>query len=118
MTLQLGGFGSFGGTVLWCGVQGDVNELRALHAAVSAALESAGIAPEKRRFAAHVTLARARRPLPRAQIADWLAARQVWRSAPFAVRQLHPAGALHSVLQRYALARSGTIAPHVTPEPA
>lgn len=110
LTLQLGHFGSFGGTVLWCGVQGDVDALRALHAAVSAALESAGIAPEKRRFAAHVTLARARRPLPRALLADWCAAQQAWSSAPFAVRdfslyrsELHPAGARHRVLQCYVL---------------
>ena len=131
-TLRLGGFGSFrsgSGTVLWCGVQGDVDALRALHAAVSAALESAGITPEKRRFAAHVTLARARRPLPRAPLADWCAAQfdgqKEWRSAPVAVRhfflfrsELHPAGARHSVLQRYALAPSGTMAPYDSPEPA
>ena len=109
-TLQLGRFGSFGGTVLWVGVQAEVDALRTLHAAISVALESAGIAPEKRRFAAHLTLARARRPLPRPLLADWCAAQQAWRSTPFAVRnfalyrsELHPAGARHSVLQRYAL---------------
>ncbi|MBQ9578746.1 MAG: RNA 2',3'-cyclic phosphodiesterase [Ottowia sp.] len=128
-TLQLGRFGSFGGTVLWCGVQGELDALRALHTAISAALQSAGIAPEKRRFAAHVTLARARRPQSheqvRAQLADWCAAQQLWRSVPFSVRdfalyrsELHPAGARHSVLRRYTLAPSGTIALHDAPKPA
>ncbi|MBQ6657028.1 MAG: RNA 2',3'-cyclic phosphodiesterase [Ottowia sp.] len=109
-TLRLGGFGSFGGTVLWVGVQAEVDALRALHAAISAALENAGIAPEKRRFAAHVTLARARRPLPRALLRAWVDAQQAWRSPPFAVRdfalyrsELLPAGARHSVLQHYVL---------------
>ena len=108
--LQLGRFGSFGSTVLWCGVQGELDALRALHSAISAALENAGIAPEKRRFAAHVTLARSRRPLPRALLRAWVDAQQAWRSTPFAVRdfalyrsELLPAGARHSVLQRHAL---------------
>lgn len=108
--LRLAGGGSFGGTVLWCGVQGEVDALRALHTAVSAALEDAGIAPEKRRFAAHLTLARARRPLPREALATWLAAQRAWSGTPFDVRdftlyrsELHPVGARHSVLRRYAL---------------
>ncbi len=113
--LRLARFGSFGGTVLWVGVQeegdgADRSALRALHAAVSTALERAGVPPERRRFAAHLTLARARRPLPHALLADWCTAQQTWRSAPFAVRhfflyrsELLPQGARHSVLRRYTL---------------
>ena len=109
-SLRLQNFGNFGGTVLWCGVNDEKGSLSALHTAISAALEHAGITPEKRRFSPHLTLARARRPLPRKACAAWLAAHEGWSSPPFAVRhftlwhsELHPAGARHTPVQRWTL---------------
>ncbi|WP_309120085.1 RNA 2',3'-cyclic phosphodiesterase [Paenibacillus sp.] len=61
--LSLGGFGTFGRgraapDILWCGVAGGTDELRALHARVDAAAASCGVARDTRPFRAHITAAR------------------------------------------------------------
>jgi RNA 2',3'-cyclic 3'-phosphodiesterase len=59
--LRLSGLGSFGGRrarVLWAGVEGDVESLRALQAQVDAAVSRLGFARELRPFSPHLTLAR------------------------------------------------------------
>ncbi|WP_166347039.1 RNA 2',3'-cyclic phosphodiesterase [Phytoactinopolyspora limicola] len=59
MSLRLGGAGQFGGTVLWVGIRGDVEELRRLAAATVAAGRRLGLGRrEPRRYRPHVTLAR------------------------------------------------------------
>lgn len=50
--------------VLWAGLADRQGRLRAIAAAVQAALEPLGFEPEKRAFHAHVTLARLRQPGP------------------------------------------------------
>jgi 2'-5' RNA ligase len=64
MRLRLGQVGSFMGPgrtlrVLWCGVEGETEELVRLAATVNDACAEAGFEPEKRPFAPHLTLARA-----------------------------------------------------------
>ena len=61
LELALRGAGSFGRSVLWCGVHGDAPALRRLAARCTAAGRRTGIAMEERPFRAHLTLGRARR---------------------------------------------------------
>lgn len=83
--MEIGGLGTFGSPrhprVVWLGIESA--GLRALHAAVEAALREAGWQPEAREFAPHLTLGRIERPQePRrfAETADrlrgWAAERQ------------------------------------------
>ncbi|MBI4216878.1 MAG: RNA 2',3'-cyclic phosphodiesterase [Chloroflexi bacterium] len=62
--LQLGGLGAFPAVgsprVVWVGVGGEVESLRALQAAVEAALWPLGFPPERRPFSPHLTLGRMR----------------------------------------------------------
>lgn len=66
LRLGAGGGGSFGSRgrprVLWADVRGDVAALQALQADVARALEPLGLAPERRPYTAHLTLARAKDP--------------------------------------------------------
>ena len=63
-SLQLAGTGVFGGNkphTLWVGVERDPDLIQ-LHDKIELALIRVGLAPEPRRFAPHVTLARLREP--------------------------------------------------------
>src|SRR5579862_1898868 len=85
-TLQLAGTGVFGGNrphALWVGVERDP-DLARLRDRIEQALVRAGLAPEQRKFAPHVTLARLRDP-PLAALADFLAANARFRAEPLAV---------------------------------
>jgi 2'-5' RNA ligase len=69
--------------VLWAGVE-PLDELRELHHRVASVLRRAGVPPEERKFAPHVTLARLRgTPLPR--LLDFLRRHAELRSEPFVV---------------------------------
>ena len=86
-TLQLAGTGFFGGNkphTLWAGVERDP-DLVVLHDKIEHALIRAGIAPEPRRFAPHVTLARLRDPAP--GLGHFLAAHARFRADPLPVEQ-------------------------------
>ena len=64
MSLALSGVGRFDQRALWVGCQGDVSAMHALARSVAAAGRRTGAAAEEgRRFRAHVTLARAPRPV-------------------------------------------------------
>lgn len=84
MTLAFTGGGRFGSRVLWAGVTGDLEHLRALAQSVAAASRRAGVAIDKRTQRPHVTLARSRttsadlRPLV-AALGDYEG--PTWRSA-------------------------------------
>jgi 2'-5' RNA ligase len=86
---------------LWAGVApGDA--LRALHRKIDQACVRAGLAPERRAYAPHVTLAR----LPRGagaetEVERWLAAEAALASAPFALS--------HLVLYESHLGRDGAL---------
>lgn len=60
--LSLGSFGSFGRgrapSILWCGLGGGTDSLRALHERVEDAAAACGVAKEMRPFRAHITVAR------------------------------------------------------------
>jgi len=87
-TLQLAGTGIFGGNrphALWVGVERDP-ELVRLRDKIEHALIRTGLAPEQRRFAPHVTLARLR-DSPPDQLGDFLAAHAQFRARPLPVEQ-------------------------------
>lgn len=69
--LELAPAGTFGpaarSSVLWLGVGGDLDGLRALAERVDAAVERAGLPPDGGRFRPHLTLARVRRQATGAQ---------------------------------------------------
>jgi 2'-5' RNA ligase len=85
-TLQLAGTGIFGGDrphTLWLGAERHPDLVR-LHDKIEQALIRTGLAPEPRRFAPHVTLARLRDPAPDG-LGHFLAAHARFRAAPLAV---------------------------------
>ncbi len=90
-TLSLAGVGHFPPRgvprVLWAGVERS-DALAALHERVERALVRAGVEPERRRFAPHVTLARLRGTPTRA-VGSFLVAHGLYRSPPFAVDAFH-----------------------------
>jgi 2'-5' RNA ligase len=61
-TLKLSGLGTFGKSsapsILWAGIEGEMNPLRMLQKNVESALESLGFVPEQRAYNPHITLAR------------------------------------------------------------
>ena len=71
--LALGAPGTFGGRrgprVLWVDVEGELQPLQQLQAAVERELAAAGFAPEEREFSPHLTLARVPQP-PRPGLAE------------------------------------------------
>jgi 2'-5' RNA ligase len=84
--LQLAGTGVFGGNrphTLWVGVERDP-ELILLHDRIELALIRIGLAPEPRRFAPHVTMARLRDPVLD-MLGHFLAAHARFRADPLPV---------------------------------
>jgi RNA 2',3'-cyclic 3'-phosphodiesterase len=85
--LQLAGTGVFGGgdkpRSLWIGVERGP-ELVALRDKIEQALIRAGLPPEPRKFAPHVTLARVRNP-PIDQLGEFLAVHARFRAEPLPV---------------------------------
>lgn len=87
-TLQLAGAGTFGGDKprqLWVGVEREP-ALGALQGKIEQALMRAGLPPEPRKFAPHVTLARLREPR-RIEIQAFLAAHAQFRAEPLRVER-------------------------------
>ena len=85
-TLQLAGTGVFGGNrphILWVGVERDP-DLILLHDRIELALIRIGLAPEPRRFAPHVTMARLRDPVLD-MLGHFLAAHARFRADPLPV---------------------------------
>jgi RNA 2',3'-cyclic 3'-phosphodiesterase len=73
--LRLGQVGSFGPKraprVLWVGLEGDLDALGRLHAALAAGLRHGGYPVEDRPFAPHITLARRRESAGRDPLPGW-----------------------------------------------
>lgn len=81
--LALAGVGQFGMRMLWAGVARN-EALLHLHDKIESALVRLGLAPEARRYAPHVSLARLKGTSePRLQA--YLAEHALFRAAPFAV---------------------------------
>ena len=87
--LVLSQVGHFGAArkerLLWAGVESN-SALLDLHERVSAALRSAGLPPDSRKFTPHVTLARLKRA-PADRIAEFEATYNLFRAGPFPVRR-------------------------------
>lgn len=90
-TLALRGVGHFPPRgeprVLWAGLDRS-DALRSLHDKVETVLVRAGVEPERRKFAPHVTLARLRGTPARA-VGSFIAFNGLFRSEPFTVREFH-----------------------------
>jgi 2'-5' RNA ligase len=86
-SMVMAGVGTFekGGRVsaLWAGVERNP-ALEHLQGKIETALQRAGLARERRRFAPHVTLARLDNA-PEAKLAAWVQAHNLFRSAPVQV---------------------------------
>ena len=109
LTLSLEGVGFFGEGpeihAVWAGVA-DNDRLRVLAGRCEAAARRAGLAPDKRGYRPHVTLAYLRRPDP-AQVAAWVQSHALLRSPPFEVTRFGLySSANTSEGSRYALERS------------
>ena len=85
--LRFDGLGSFGGRkprALWAGIDAS-GPLIGLQRAHERAARAAGLAPESRNFAPHVTLARLRGPKA-SMVANYLETRSPFNSEPFEVQ--------------------------------
>ena len=109
--LSLDGIGSFDRkgqpVTLWAGLHPH-EPLRELHKKVDQAVQRSGMEPERRAFHPHITLARLKPGS--GPIAPLLEQSGGLKSAPFEVRNfglyesdLTPAGAIYSLVERYAL---------------
>ncbi|NIA71066.1 RNA 2',3'-cyclic phosphodiesterase [Pelagibius litoralis] len=108
-SLTLSGLGQFGGDrrlrALWAGVEPN-EALDHLQAKIETALQRAGLAPEKRKFKPHVTLARFKAN-PGERLQDYIVERSLFRAEPFEVTEF--------VLYSSYLAHKGAIyAPEAT----
>lgn len=91
---------------VWVGVQ-DASAVTALHAKVERAVAAAGVDPDRRNFAPHVTLARLRNA-PEKKVAEFLAHHSLFAAPAFTVDALtvmssirSPGGSKYKVERRY-----------------
>jgi RNA 2',3'-cyclic 3'-phosphodiesterase len=122
--LGVAGAGSFGSSrhprVLFCALDGDVERLVALQADLSRELGSVGYEPEKRAYAPHVTLARARDPKGDAALARCVEALHETAFGRVSIGEivlyrsdLSPRGARYTPLERVPLAKRGPRGPEI-----
>jgi 2'-5' RNA ligase len=95
--------------VLWVGVERSP-ELQGLKRRIDRVLKVAGLPPDPRKYAPHVTLARIRGPLSPARVGTYLMRHSLYSSAPFAVSSFHlfsswlrPEGAEYQIEASYDL---------------
>ena len=85
--VTVAGAGHFGSRrhvrAIWLGVE-NCPPLETLYSRIESALVRAGLAPEGRKYAPHVTLGRLKEGAPR-EVRDWLAANSLFRAVPFTV---------------------------------
>jgi RNA 2',3'-cyclic 3'-phosphodiesterase len=74
--------------VLWVGVEKSL-ELQRLKRRIDRVLDDAGLAPDARKFAPHVTIARIRGPLSPAGLGTYLMRHSLYRSEAFPVSSFH-----------------------------
>lgn len=93
--------------VIWVGVRGDLEPLRALHRRVEDALEPLGFAKENRPFRAHLTIGRVKGRRHIKSLQDMLVAQQAYQGVAFDVSEvvlyksdLKPDGAQYTPLKR------------------
>jgi len=111
--VRLGGFGAFPDfrrpRVFWVGITGGIDPLRALVLAVEDQLASLGFEREGRKFSAHITLGRIKRP-GNYDLLHTAAQNTQYTSEPFTVSSvevmksvLSPQGAQYSVFESFSL---------------
>jgi len=95
--------------VLWVGVEKSA-ELQGLKRRIDRVLKAAGLPPDPRKYAPHVTIARIRGPLSPAGVGTYLMRHSLYRSPPFAVSSFHlysswlrPEGAEYQIEASYDL---------------
>ena len=95
--------------VLWVGVEKS-QELQRLKRRVDRALKAVGLAPDPRKYAPHVTIARIRGPLSPTRVGTYLMRHSLFRSEPFMVSSFHlfsswlrPEGAEYQIEASYEL---------------
>ena len=93
---------------LWVGVDDPSGALPTLRRRIERALAETGLPPERRKFAAHVTLGRFRGPPPEERLASYLFRRNLFRTERFPVSsfglyssQLRPEGSLYTLEAEY-----------------
>lgn len=117
--LQASGMGVFPGIrkarVLWVGLAGEVQALLGLQQRLEAELDDVGLAPEKRRFKAHLTLARFKGRVDPGRIAALLDRHSDFTAAPFRASELvlfesrlEPRGAVYTRILEIPLASQPT----------
>jgi 2'-5' RNA ligase len=74
--------------VLWVGVEKSAG-LASLKRRIDRALRDAGLPPESRKFAPHITIARIRDPLSPTRLGTYLMRHSLYRSAPFPISSFH-----------------------------
>ncbi|MFI9103102.1 RNA 2',3'-cyclic phosphodiesterase [Streptomyces fildesensis] len=89
--LALRGSGNFDDRVLWSGIDGDLEELHVLAAAVRTAVRTCGVAFEERPLRPHLTLARARRG-DRSSVGEIAAGFAGFTGCRWAAERLHLVG--------------------------
>jgi 2'-5' RNA ligase len=111
--LRLHGVGGFPSLrnprVIWCGLEGDLQELASLQKKVEAACLDAGCAPEERPFQPHLTLGRVRGKRNLQPLLDYIKIGSAEEHA-FVARELNiyqsvlrPQGAVYTVLEKIEL---------------
>jgi len=114
-SLRLAGLGHFpprrSPKVLWVGIERN-ERLVSLRKKVEAVLLRAGLQPDRRKFSAHITLARLKNT-PLVKVVDFMAVNGLFESLPFAVTDfflyssvLTPKGAIHRIEEAYLLEKS------------
>ena len=105
---------------LWIGVERS-EALAVFQGRIETALVRCGLEPERRKFSAHVTLARFKNAKP-GVVRDWLAANTLFQAMPFTVDQfvlyasyLGGGGPVYQAVERFSL---GGLGPTASPEPA
>ncbi len=117
---ELTGAGCFPGAkrprILWVGMGEGAAALAALAQDVDAAIEPLGWGPETRRFKAHLTVGRVKRPTPRSDAAAWIRAVEGHSLGSFRVAELilfqshlRPNGPLYTPLKRITLVGGGHV---------
>jgi 2'-5' RNA ligase len=117
-SLRIGGLGAFPGPrnprVVWCGVQGDLQQLRSLQKRVDEACALLGFPAEGREYQPHLTLGRVRSGRNLQRLGECIRIAPDLRCGLQADRfniyrsTLRPSGAVYDVLESYTLrAREG-----------
>ena len=109
--LRLQGAGSFG-RVVWLGLDGDVEALRALHATVAAALRDAGRPDDPRPWTPHLTVGSGQLP-PALQ--SYAGPAAPWQDVALVHSTSGPGGVQHAAVRQWTLPVVGSTSGDVPP---